>query len=228
MHSPTIKRKRLADQVVERICSLVADGTYPVGDRLPPEPELCSMFGVGRSTLREAVRVLENRGLVEVRHGDGTFVAAHAMWETFEERLGRAALADIYEARLFLELPLAELAAQRRSARDVAAMRAWLKKRDQAIRTDDVERYGEADFGFHVAVAKGAKNAALLSVYESFVQIARPLLDASITPAYLQAENDELHGALCDAIAHGDVAETRRLVRAHLKRSLRDIAKALG
>jgi GntR family transcriptional repressor for pyruvate dehydrogenase complex len=228
MHVLAIKRKGLTDQVIERIRSLVADRTYRVGDRLPPEAELCSMFGVGRSTIREAMRVLTNRGLVEVRHGDGTFVVAQATRETFEERLGRATLADIYEARLFLELPLAELATQRRGARDIASMRACLKKREQAVRSGDVARYSEADFGFHLAVAKAAKNAALYGVYESFVQTVRPLLDAAVTPAYLQAENDQLHGALCDAIEAGDIAATRGLVRAHLKRSLRDIATTLG
>jgi len=228
MHQSAIKRDDLAAQVIERVRSLVADGTYRIGDRLPPEAQLCTMFGVGRSTIREAMRVLSYRGLVNIRHGEGTFVASNALRETFEERLGRAALADIYEARLFLELPLAELAAQRRSTRDISAMRASLKRREAAIRAGDVARYGDADFGFHLAVAKAAKNGALLGIYESFVQAARPLLDTAITPAYLRRENDELHGALCNAIERGDVAETRRLVRAHLKRSLKEIAAALA
>jgi DNA-binding FadR family transcriptional regulator len=228
MLSSAIKRNDLAAQVIERIRSLVADGTYRIGDRLPPEGELCALFGVGRSTVREAMRVLSNRGLVNVRRGEGTFVAASALRETFEERLGRAALTDIYEARLFLELPLAELAAQRRSPRDVSSMRACLKKRQAAIRAGDVALYGEADFGFHLAVAKAAKNDALFGVYESFVQTARPLLDTAITPAYLEAENDELHEALCGAIERADVTETRRLVRTHLKRSLKDISAALS
>jgi DNA-binding FadR family transcriptional regulator len=227
MHSSSIKRIGLADQVIERVRVLVADGTYRVGDRLPPEPELCAMFGVGRSTVREAMGVLANRGLVDVRHGEGTFVAASTLRESFEERLGRAALVDIYEARLFLELPLAELAAQRRNARDITAMRSCLKQRERAIRAADVERYGEADFGFHLAVARAARSPALLDVYESFVQTVRSLLNASVTPEYLRTENDLLHGALCEAIARGDVAKTRRLVRSHLKKSLRDLTTGL-
>jgi GntR family transcriptional repressor for pyruvate dehydrogenase complex len=227
MHSSSIKRYGLANQVIERVRALVADGTYRVGDRLPPEQELCAMFGVGRSTVREAMGVLANRGLVDVRHGEGTFVAARALRESFEERLGGAALADIYEARLFLELPLAELAAQRRDARDVTAMRSCLKKRERAIRAGDVERYGEADFGFHLAVARAAKSPALLDVYESFVQTARSLMKASVTPEYLRTEKDLLHDELCEAIARGDVAKTRRLVRSHLNKSLRDLSTGL-
>ncbi len=228
MHSSPIKRSGLTDRVIDRVRALVAQGTYRVGDRLPPEAELCVLFGVGRSTIREAMRVLANRGMVDVRHGEGTFVAARALHESFEERLGRAALADIYEARLFLELPLAELAAQRRGARDIAAMRASLKKRAQAIRAGDVARYTEADFAFHLAVARAAKSSALRDVYASFVAIAQPLMAAAVTPEYVQNENDSLHAALCEAIAKGDVAETRRLVRSHLKKSLKDVGARLS
>lgn len=227
MNESVIKRKGLTDQVIDRVRALVAKGAYGVGDRLPSQAELCSAFGVGRSTIREAMRVLANRGMVDVRHGEGTFVAAKTTSATFEERLGRAELADIYEARLFLELPLAELAAERRTMRDVASMRAFLKKREVAIRARDVARYGDADFGFHLAVAKAAKNAALLGVYESFVRTVQPLLDAAVTPDYVRTENDKLHAELCEAIARGDVGETRRLVRAHLKRSLKDVSASL-
>jgi GntR family transcriptional repressor for pyruvate dehydrogenase complex len=223
-----IKRSGLADQVIERVSALVAKGTYRVGDRLPPEGELCELFGVGRSTIREAMRVLANRGMVDVRHGEGTFVAARALRESLEERLGRAALAEIYEARLFLELPLAELAAQRRDARDIAAMRASLKKRAQAIRAGDVARYTEADFAFHLAVARAAKSSALREVYASFVQIVQPLMSAAVTPEYVRTENDTLHATLCEAIAKGNVTETRRLVRSHLKKSLKGVGAGLG
>jgi GntR family transcriptional regulator, transcriptional repressor for pyruvate dehydrogenase complex len=219
-----IKRNGLANQVIERVRELVAKGTYRVGDRLPSEAELCTLFGVGRSTIREAMRVLASRGVVDVRHGEGTFVASDALGESFEERLGRAALADIYEARLFLELPLAELAAERRDARDIAAMRACLKRRTRAVRDGDVAAYMESDFAFHVAVASAAKNSALFDMYDSFVRIVKPLLSAAVTPEYVRAENDELHDALCEAIAQGDAAATRRLVRRHLKTSMKGLA----
>jgi DNA-binding FadR family transcriptional regulator len=222
-----VKRNGLADQVIESVRSLIARGTYRVGDRLPAELDLCALFGVGRSTLREAMRVLANRGLVDVRQGGGTFVVAAEPRESFEERLGRAALAEIYEARLHLELPLAELAAERRDARDVAAMRAALRKRERAIRAGDVARYTEADFAFHRAVAKAAKNAALYGIYESFVQVVEPLLAGAVTPEYLREENDRLHEQLCDAVTRGDRRTTRRLVMTHLRGSLTGIARTL-
>lgn len=228
MTPSAVKRNGLSDQVIERVRALVANGTYKVGDRLPPEAELCELFDVGRSTIREAMRVLANRGLVDVRHGEGTFVASRALRRSFEERLGHAALRDIYEARNFIELPLAELAAERRSARDVAAMRAALKKRARAVELGDVAEYGEHDFAFHLAVAKACKNEALYDIYASFVNVVKPRIASMITPAYIRAEKDHLHADLCEAIARGDVRKTRRLVVAHLRTSLRGISEGIG
>lgn len=228
MHVRPAKRNRLADQVVGQIRDLVAEGTYSVGDRLPNETELSELFGVGRSTIREAMRVLSNRGLVDVRHGDGTYVAARAMRESLDERLGRAELDDIYEARSVLESALSVLAARRRDAKDVAAMRKCLKQREAAIRAGDVAAYANADFAFHLAIAKAAKSPALLEVYESFVQSVQPRLESATTADYIRNERDPLHAALCDAIADGDVTETRRLVRSHLNKSAKDLGNALA
>ena len=219
-----VKRSGLADQVVAGVRELIANGTYNPGDRLPAEAELCDLFGVGRSTLREAIRVLANRGVVIVRHGDGTFVGSNPLAESFEERLGRARLKDLYEARLALELPLAEMAAERHDDRDVASMRRHLKKRAQAAKAGDVVGYSEADFGFHLAVAKAARSPALLDVYTSFLDIVRPQLLKAVDPQYLIEEKDRLHDDLCEAIARGDLRATRRLVRTHLETSLKGIS----
>jgi DNA-binding FadR family transcriptional regulator len=223
----TVRRGGLADQVIENLRALIAGGSYRVGDRLPPEADLCTLFGVGRSTLREAMRVLANRGMVDVRHGGGTFVAAMVPRESLEEQLGRAALEDIYEARLLLELPLAELAAQRRDARDIAAMRAALRKRARAIRMGDVALYSEADFAFHRAIAKAAKNAALRGIYDAFVQVVAPQFEKAMSAEYITAENDRLHDDLCDAIAMRDVKAARRVVTTHLRGSLEGISALL-
>jgi GntR family transcriptional repressor for pyruvate dehydrogenase complex len=224
MPSLQVKRNDLAAQVIEGVRALIAKRSYRVGDRLPSEGELCALFGVGRSTLREAMRVLAHRGTVDVRHGDGTFVASRGLRKSFEERIGRAALKDVYEARSILELPLAELAAERRDNRDIAAMRVALRKRERACVAGDVALYAEADFVFHLAVAKAAKNRALFDLYESLVHVVAPLLAAATTPDYIRTERDDLHAALCAAIEAGDVRQTRRIVRSHLKRSLEGVS----
>ncbi|HVA29447.1 MAG TPA: GntR family transcriptional regulator [Candidatus Baltobacteraceae bacterium] len=151
-------RPKLADQVVERIRRLIDDETYARGSRLPTETELSKRFNVGRSTVREAVRVLSHMGEVSVKHGDGTFVAACAPTEHFERRLARARIDDLYEARGIIEVQTASLAAQRRTRRDIDAMRRELRKRRRAQETGDAQAFLLADFAFHAAVAKGSKN----------------------------------------------------------------------
>lgn len=222
-----VRRSGLAEQVVEHIQTLVAKGDYRVGERLPAEPELSVLFGVGRSTIREAMRVLSSRGLVEVRHGEGTFVTARAPRQSFEERIGKAALEEIYEARIFLELPLAELAAARRAKADVTAMRTALKRRSDAIERLDPDAYLESDFAFHVAVARATKNRALSEIYEAFVRVVKPQLATTIDAKYIESERDRLHAQLCDAIAAGDVGEARRLARIHLRTSQKGLSKLL-
>lgn len=227
MQARPARRSRLADQVAVAVRELIA-GTYRVGDRLPNESELSERFGVGRSTVREAMRELASRGLIDVRHGDGTYVAARTMNASLEERLSRAELSDIYETRLMLESALSVLAAQRRDAKDIAVMRKSLKARDAAITAGDVAAYANADFDFHLAVARAAKNRALFEVYESFVQSVRPRLQSATTVDYIRSEGDRMHAALCDAIAEGDARETRRLVRSHLKKSAKELRKTIG
>jgi DNA-binding FadR family transcriptional regulator len=118
-----------------------------------------------------------------------------------------------------LELPLAELAAARRTSRDVAAMRKALRQRTVAAKNGNVVAYANADFDFHLAVARAAKNTALFDMYAAFVEVAKPALNAMIDAHYIQNERDTLHDALCDAIDEGDVAKARRLVRTHLQGS---------
>jgi GntR family transcriptional repressor for pyruvate dehydrogenase complex len=220
-----LKRSSLAEQVIAQVRELISGGTYHLGDKLPTEAELSTMFGVGRSTIREAMRVLANRGLVDIKHGEGTFVAAQSIHESFEERLGRAKLDTIYEARLFLELPLAELAARRREGKDISAMQKALRIRAKAIKSSDVEIYVKADFDFHLAIAAAAKNKALYDIYSSFVETIQPLIKTSVTPEYLRNEHDRLHADLSDAIAAGDVSKTRKLVNEHLTKSLSGIRR---
>lgn len=227
MHVQSVKRNGLTDQVIAQVRKLVADGTYRVGDRLPAEGDLSEMFGVGRSTIREAMRVLSNRGLVEVRHGEGTYVTSRTISESLEERLERAMLTDIYEARLYLELALCELAAQRRDNKDVAAMRICLKQRSESAHAGDVPAYADADFAFHLAVAKAAKSPALYDVYDAFVRTVRAPLIHAVTPDYIRGERDLLHAQLCEAIAEGNAQAARRLVRSHLHGSLKDIGDRL-
>src|SRR5579872_5260895 len=128
-----IVRHSLADAVVGRLQQQLSLGVYPPGDKLPSEPELMVQFGVGRSTIREAIRILANTGLVTVRQGSGTVVESQrGIVEPLPQRLRRADAADLDEVRQLLEMKIAEKAALLRTRKDITKMKTLLQERKDA------------------------------------------------------------------------------------------------
>lgn len=163
-----LRRRSLAEELAERLRRRIAEGRFEVGGRLPPEPELMRLFGVGRSTVREAVRILCNTGLLSVRQGAGTFVACRtAPHETIEQRLRRADLHDLDEVRQILERAIAERAARHRTEQDLAALERHLADRAAAAETGDLEACIAADIRFHAALAEATHNEILHELYRS-------------------------------------------------------------
>lgn len=121
--------RRLSDQVVDSLIAMIASGELKPGDKLPPEPQLMSQFGVGRSSIREAIGALELIGLLAVRPGDGTTVKDSA--SMIESRavglslltIGQGAIRELVEARAELEVSMAGFAAERASDEDIDAIR---------------------------------------------------------------------------------------------------------
>lgn len=164
-----ILRKSLADEVAENLQQQIAAGRYKVNEQLPIEPELMKTFGVGRSTIREAIKLLVNSGYLRVQQGVGTFVAdTSGVNEPLSQRMKRAAKADLDEVRQLLELKIAEKAARKRSAADVKKMTRHLEKRKKAAEAGELQTCVEADIQFHIAVAEAAGNAMLADLYTSF------------------------------------------------------------
>lgn len=158
-------RASLADGVVEQLRAAIADGTFAIGSKLPTEKQLTESFQVGRTTLREAVRVLAHEGLVVSRQGSGVYVAADTVSTELERRLGVASLLDILQARFALETHSARLAAQHRSDDDVAHLVALLAERD--AHPSGSERFVEIDLEFHRGIVAASGNEVLLDVFNA-------------------------------------------------------------
>src|SRR5215471_3153791 len=120
----TTRRAPLVDQVIEQMRAAIADGDWVVDQRIPPEPELVTALGVGRNTVREAVRALAHAGLLEVRQGDGTFVRATSEISGALRRLVGEELREVLEVRRTLEVEGARLAAKHRTPEDIAHLEA--------------------------------------------------------------------------------------------------------
>lgn len=166
--STPLARHSLADAVVGRLQQQLSLGVYQPGDKLPSEPELMVQFGVGRSTIREAVRILANTGLVTVRQGSGTMVEAQrGITESLPQRLRRAAADDLDEVRQLLEMKIAEKAALLRTRKDIVKMKTLLEHRRIAANAGDTEEAIATDLRFHVAMAVAAGNDILADLYRT-------------------------------------------------------------
>lgn len=164
-------RPSLTAQVIEQLEGLIGSGEWPVGSRIPPEPELVRELGVGRNTVREAVRALVHAGLLEARQGDGTYVRATSDLNAALQRcVARTSVLEAFEVRGSLERDAARLAALRRDDDDMAAIDRALEERSVARRGGDLTAFVTADVRLHQAVVAATHNALLVELYDHLTE----------------------------------------------------------
>ncbi|HEX5555900.1 MAG TPA: FadR/GntR family transcriptional regulator [Chitinophagaceae bacterium] len=206
-----IKRQRLADEVASRLRGQIVDGNYQSGGRLPSEPELMAAFGVGRSTIREAVRILAHSGLLRVQQGLGTFVEPPAgITEPLGQRLKRSQASELNEVRQLLEAKIAEKAATHRTAKDIDSMKSLLKKRMEVARSGDKTACIEADIRFHISIAEAAGNDMLADLYKTFAIQIRQSFQEVYTGTASFIKTHALHEALLRSIVNKNAREAWR------------------
>jgi GntR family transcriptional repressor for pyruvate dehydrogenase complex len=228
-----LKPKRLSDEAIEQILGLVQDGSLRPGDKLPAERQLMTLLGVSRTSLREAIRSLEIRGVLRVVPGKGTFVQEEEIpplsdgWMSFLQGHGYEVL-QLLEMHEALEVKVAMLAAERATTGDVAALREAMEAMRRAVEGADHEGLVAADAAFHRALRVAGKNDLMTRVLddlEDSVLDARRLVMA--LPGKPGRVIDE-HQAVLDAVEGGDIdgAGSRQLQL--VQRSKQDIVGALA
>lgn len=210
-------RSRLYEEVAERLSQYVRESEMAAGDRFPPERELAQKLGISRTSIRQALVVLQAQGFVEVRHGEGAFLRrSRGFGESLTRLLERRRrLPEVLEAREALEVKLAELAAQRRSATDLRAMRDALRTMTEEIRKGRLGVAGDADF--HHAVAVAARNQVLLHLVD---EMALPIQESrleSLSEPGRPPRSLAAHERILAAIRDSNPAEAARAMRNHLK-----------
>jgi DNA-binding FadR family transcriptional regulator len=220
------RHRNLAQELVERLTDRIRDGSLHAGAKLPTEAEIVGAYGVSRTVVREAISRLQAAGVVETRHGVGTFVLGlgdAAGFRVDSERL--QTLRDVVawlELRIGIETEAAALAAQRRTPEQIAAMRRALR-----AFADAVESGGDAvgpDLQFHLEIARATQNEHFGRLMESLGAqvIPRARLGGERSDAqrldYLRRVNDE-HEGIVDAIEAQDAEAARAAMRTHLANS---------
>lgn len=157
----------LVEQATSHLRAQITEGHWPVGTKIPGETTLAKTLGVGRSTVREAVRTLATLGLLRSRQGAGVFVIADHATEEWPVRLRRASVTDVYEVRMLIEVQAARLAARRRTDEDLIALDAALAARRAAGAGPDPD-FVDADIELHRAVVAAAHNPVLTDLFGEF------------------------------------------------------------
>jgi DNA-binding FadR family transcriptional regulator len=223
----------LKERVIRQLTRLIEDGTLAPGRQLPSERELSEELQVSRGTVREAVQFLQALGLVEIRHGSGTFVrVATAPGELREEwrqwTIRHAArVHDLLEIRMGLESFAAELAAERAGGDEVAAMLDALDEMEPALEESDVTALVQADIAFHHALCAGSRNAALLEFSDALgEQLVRERGTIWNLPGRPERSLQE-HRAIFEAVRSGDPHGARRAVLQHLTSVEQDLGASV-
>lgn len=217
-----IARRSLSDEMAQQIVSLISDGHLPPGSRLPSERDLCTQFGVGRSSLREALRCLAIVGVIDVRVGEGTFVAESSRkfvgrmfeWRVISERRD---VENLLELRLALESDSASLAADRGDAQDFDRIADVLEK----MRTlPDTATFASLDLQFHLLIAQASKNELLYDLLSTIrAQLHKVLLQVvSIRGGAALAY--EHHVRIFESLRARDAEAAKRHMRTHIQSAL--------
>ena len=166
-----IPRVNLSEIIADKIHQDILDGKLNSGDRLPPHEVLCERWGVSRVTLREALKKLDTKGLIEIHQGKGTYVRDYnrdlieKQFE-FHSLLGKRTIIHLFEARKIIETALARLASLRITSEEIAELDSVLESMGQTVEEGDPLGFARFDLKFHKIIGSVAKNDVLLMMLE--------------------------------------------------------------
>jgi len=227
MKSPDpIQRRKLYQDVLDRLLLRINSGEIRPGENLPSERELMEQYGVGRPAVREAVQSLSHAGIVEILHGEGAKVVVPTARNLIDQIASGARhllhvqpgmLEHLKEARIFLESGTARLAAQHATAADVKLLRQRIE--DQRAAMAHVDRFLACDMSFHSDLARIGGNPIYPAIVEAIFQWASDYYQPMVRVPGAELLTLTEHTAVVDAIAARDPEAAERAVRAHIGRS---------
>jgi GntR family transcriptional regulator, transcriptional repressor for pyruvate dehydrogenase complex len=217
--SPSLQKNTLVDHVTQQLRQMIVDGEITPGEYLPSRKELADQFGVGLSTIHEAVQALTALGMLQSRAGKGTWVRDDALdalipLHVIKHRLGDLNARQLYEARAVIEVGLSELAAQRATAQDIA--RIWGALQAMQDAEEDDQAFVEADLAFHLAVAQAGHNALLEQFYHLSRELMTGVIIEMIKLPSIKPNALRLQRAIAQAIEDRDPQASRQTTIEHM------------
>jgi GntR family transcriptional regulator, transcriptional repressor for pyruvate dehydrogenase complex len=225
-----VQTSRLYEQIVQQIQDSIETGALKPGDQLPAERELALQFGVSRTAVREAVKTLREKGLVEAYPGRGTFItsgSSNSIRLTLDRMIKTGNVEGtlhLVEVREILEPEIAALAATRADEESLVEMREAVSIMDKAKR--DPDAFIEADLDFHLALAEAAANPLILSLIDSIVGVLREQRISIFGVDGGPERGQYHHKRVLEAVENRDPAGARAAMRAHLRQVREDSGNA--
>jgi GntR family transcriptional repressor for pyruvate dehydrogenase complex len=222
---PSMRQDSTVDRIAERILGHIAGQRLRPGDKLPPERELAHLLEVSRPSLREALRSLQARGSVVVRHGSGAYVAEPAASAALRQGLAdqELSLRELYDMREVIELPAAEWSARRHDPGQLAAVQQAFDELDRAARAQpvDFDRLQGLDAAFHLRIVEAAGNRFLSQTLGVLHGILATGMRTTLTlPGRLESSRRD-HERILGALLAGDAPGARRAAKAHVRAARR-------
>ncbi|MBP1931420.1 FadR/GntR family transcriptional regulator [Ammoniphilus resinae] len=225
-----IKKQRVSDIIVERIKDSIENGIIKPGDKLPSERELASSLNVSRGTVREALSILEAKGVVEVQSGKGVFLLQNSQAELFRLlnatfREERTDLLELLELRQSLEGQASFFAAERRNEQDLENIKQALERLENSVCTNQVA--AQEDYDFHMAIVEASHNSMMVTTLRMISEACIDGLQAARSEAMLIPGKPKVvlqeHIEIFQAINEANPEKARQLLIHHLENVKRQV-----
>ena len=219
--SVELKRIHLREQIADSVQDLIVADHLRLGDQLPSERGLARHLGVSRGTVREAIRLLEQRGLVAMKPGSGAFlteVTQEVVADSIERYFvfGNCSHHDLVTLREILEPPTAGLAAEAAGAEDLSRLGRLVDELEGTFYADDVRHYATVDADFHGALAVASHNELIMAITTGLHRIMRSWIEAQ-SKAYRVEEGARSHREVYEAVVARDAEAARRAMQVHMR-----------
>ena len=216
-----LRRQNLNEQIADVIQEMITTQQIQVGERLPPERELSQLLNVNRSTIREAIGLLQERGLVQMKAGSGTYVI-HMPPDTVGQAIKRYFVSrncsqrDLMAVRLVLEPEIAALAASKATPEELANLTDALGQMEASWPSKDFETYSSADVDFHFSLAVASHNDLFVGIASGISALMRIWIGTTFRLAKHE-DSFRVHREIYQAVVDRDPERARESMRTHLE-----------